>query len=98
MKAVVVVTETEAMQAFERAFLLNGDRGFTIVPTVVGRGKTGLKAGDRVHPGAASILFTVLADDELERTLSFLRGVRDAAGAREQTKLYVASVDDVSAA
>jgi nitrogen regulatory protein P-II len=96
MKAVVVVTESEAMQAFERAFLENGDRGFTIVPTVVGRGRTGLKAGGRVHPGGASILFTVLADEDLEPTLAFLRGVRDAAGAQEQTKLYVASVHDVS--
>jgi hypothetical protein len=96
VKAITVVSDSEAMPAFERAFLQGGDRGFTIVPTVVGRGRTGLKAGDRVHPGAASILVTVVPDDELEGTLAFLRGVRDAAGVREHTKLYVSSVDDVS--
>jgi len=95
MKA-VVVTDSEAMNAFERAFLESGDRGFTIVPTLAGRGRTGLKTGDRVHPGASSLLFTVLADDDLPGALAFLRGVRDAAGVREQTKLYVAPVEDVS--
>ena len=67
MKAVVVITDSDAMEAFERAFLESGDRGFTIMPTVAGRGKTGLKTGDRVHPGGSSLLFTVLADRDLVR-------------------------------
>jgi hypothetical protein len=96
MKAVVVITDSEAMKAFERAFIESGDRGFTIVPTVLGRGKTGLKAGDRIHPGGSSLLFTVLAEPEVDGTLAFLRRVRDAAGVRDQTKLYVAPVDEVS--
>jgi hypothetical protein len=95
VKAVVVITDSEAMRAFERAFLESGDRGFTIVPTLVGRGRTGLKAGDRVHPGASSLLFTVIAENEVEGTLAFLRGVRDVAGVRDQTKLYVAPIDEV---
>jgi hypothetical protein len=97
MKAVVVITDSDAMPAFERAFLESGDRGFTILPTVIGRGKTGLKTGDRVHPGGSSLLFTVLAESDLPATLVFLRGVRDAAGARDQTKMYVTSVEDESA-
>lgn len=95
MKAIVVITDSEAMKAFERAFIESGDRGFTIVPTVLGRGKTGLKAGDRVHPGGSSLLFTVLPEPELKGTLDFLRSVRDEAGVRDQTKLYVAPVDEV---
>jgi len=90
-----VITDSEAMRSFERAFLESGDRGFTILPTVMGRGRTGLKTGDRVHPGASSLLFTVLAEDELGDTLAFLRRVRDAAGARDQTKLYVAPVEEI---
>jgi hypothetical protein len=95
VKAVVLITDSEAMRSFERAFLESGDRGFTIVPTLIGRGRTGLKAGDRVHPGASSLLFTVIGDDEVEGTLAFLRGVRDAAGVGDQTKLYVAPIDEV---
>jgi hypothetical protein len=95
MKALVLITDSEAMRAFERAFVESGDRGFTIVPTVIGRGKTGLRAGDRVHPGGSSLLFTVLAEGDVEATLAFVRRVRDAAGVREQTKLYLAPVEEV---
>jgi nitrogen regulatory protein PII len=96
MKAIIVITDSEAMKAFERAFLESGDRGFTIVPKVLGRGKTGLKAGDRVHPGGSSLLFTALSEAELEDTLAFLRKVRDATGMRDQTKFYVAPVEELS--
>ena len=96
MKAIVVITDSEAMRAFERAFMESGDRGFTIVPTVLGRGKTGLKAGDRIHPGGSSLLFTVLDEPDLDGTLAFLRRVRDQAGVRDHTKLYVAPIDEVS--
>jgi hypothetical protein len=95
MKALVLITDSEAMRAFERAFVESGDRGFTIVPTVIGRGKTGLRAGDRVHPGGSSLLFTVLAEGDVEATLAFVRRVRDTAGVREQTKLYLAPVEEV---
>jgi hypothetical protein len=95
MKALVLITDSEAMKAFERAFVESGDRGFTIVPTVIGRGKTGLKAGDRVHPGGSSLLFTVLAEGDVEGTLAFVRRVRDGAGVRELTKLYLAPVEEV---
>ena len=95
MKAVVVITDSEAMPAFERGFLEDGQRGFTILPTAMGRGKTGLKAGDRVHPGASSLLFTVVEDGEIDETLAFLKRVRAAAHAEQVTKIYVAAAEEV---
>ena len=94
MKAIVVITDSDAIPVFERAFLESGDRGFTVVPTVWGRGKTGLKTGDRVHPGGSSLLFTVVADQEQEAVLAFVREVRDRAGVHELTKIYVTGVDE----
>jgi hypothetical protein len=41
-------------------------------------------------------LFTVVAEPELDGALAFLRSVRDAAGVRDQTKLYVAPIDEVN--
>ena len=94
MKAIVVITDSDAVPAFERAFLESGNRGFTVVPTVLGRGKSGVKAGDRVHPGGSSLLFTVVRDQEGEAVLAFVRGVRDRAGVREQTKIYLTGVEE----
>lgn len=96
MKAVVVVTDSEALPEFERAFLEGRSRGFTVLPTVFGRGRTGLKAGDRVHPGSSSLLFTVVPDGDLDATLAFLRQIRDRAGVAEATKIYVASVEEAA--
>lgn len=94
MKAIVVITDSDAVPAFERAFLESGNHGFTVVPTVLGRGKSGLKAGDRVHPGGSSLLFTVVRDQEGEAVLAFVRGVRDRAGVRDQTKIYLTGVEE----
>ena len=95
MKVVVLITDSNAMTEFERACLSNPERGFTIVPKVVGRGKTGLKTGDRVHPGGSSLLFTVVPDNELDSTLGFLKQVRDQVGVGEATKLYVTDVEEI---
>jgi hypothetical protein len=94
MRLLLVITEQEALPAFERGLLESGDRGFTISPRVYGRGKSGLHAGNRSHPGASSLLFTVVTDGDAPATLQFLRALRDAAGAREQTKIYSLPVDE----
>jgi hypothetical protein len=96
MKAIVVITDSEALREFERGCLMLPGRGFTVVPTVLGRGKTGFKTGDRVHPGASTLLFTVVPDNALESTLACLKGCRDRAGVRDATKIYVSYVEDVS--
>ncbi len=93
MKAIVVITDSDAVPFFERALLESSDRGFTVVPTVFGRGRTGLKTGDRVHPGASSLLFTVVDDVEKDAVLAVVRSARDGAGATESTRIYVATVE-----
>jgi hypothetical protein len=95
MKAIVVITESNALEEFQRACMSNPERGFTVIPEVWGRGKTGLKTGDRVHPGGSALLFTVVPDDELEATTAFLREVRDRAGVGASTKIYVAAIEEV---
>jgi hypothetical protein len=96
MRAVVVITDADAIREFERAFLTAGNRGFTIVPSVVGRGRTGLKTGDRVHPGGSSLLFTIVADEEAGEVVAFLKIVRDRLGVEGSTKIYAAAVEDLS--
>lgn len=96
MRLFVVITDSEAMKAFERGFLEGGQRGFTILPKVIGRGRTGLRTGDRVHPGGLSLLFTAVPGAEGEDTLRFLRELRDAAGVRDVTKIFELPVEEVA--
>lgn len=95
MKGVIVVTDSEAMQGFERA-LVEGGYGFTVIPTVWGRGRTGLKAGDRVHPGASSLLFAVVPEERLAETTALVKRVRDGEGVPLETRVFVLDVDEVA--
>lgn len=95
MRMLVVITEQEALPAFERAFLETGERGFTVAPRVFGRGRSGLRAGNRAHPGASSMLFSVVADSDADATLRFLREARDMAGARTTTKIFSLPAEEV---
>ena len=92
-KAVVVLTDSEAMPAFERA-LFELDRGFTVIPGIIGAGRTGLKTGDRVHPGASSLLFTVVPTDEWKAVQALLRRVRDEAGVSEATRFFAFDAEE----
>lgn len=92
----VVITDSEAMPQFERGFIESGNRGFTVVPEILGRGKSGLRTGDRVHPGASSLLFSVVSDAESDETLKMLRSIRDRAGVAELTKIYALPAEEVS--
>ena len=94
MKAFVVLTDSEAMPAFERAFLEAG-HGFTVIPGAIGSGRTGFKAGDRVHPGGSSLLFAVAADHEREGVVALLRRIRDDSGVADATRLYSFEIEEI---
>lgn len=94
MRAFVVLTDSDAMPAFERAFLEAG-HGFTVIPGVIGSGRTGFKAGDRVHPGGSSLLFAVADQAEVERVGALLRRVRDEADVADATRLYAFEVEEL---
>ena len=92
MKAIMIVTDSEAVPAFERA-LSEEREGFTVVRAAVGSGREGLKAGDRVHPGSSSLIFTVMTEGEEVRTLDALRQARDAAGYADRTRMWAFDVE-----
>jgi hypothetical protein len=84
----VVIADSDAMPAFERALVDSGDHGFTVVPTVSGRGRSGLHAGDRVHPGGSSVLFLVVRDEDEQAAVSVLRAVRDRENVSDTTRIF----------
>jgi hypothetical protein len=94
MKALMLITDSEAMPEFERALLSVSHQGFTVVPAVAGSGRHGLKTGDRVHPGASSLLLPVAGEPEAAGLLAVLRRARDAAGYRDRTRLWSFAVEE----
>jgi len=94
MKAILIVTDSEALPRFERT-LTGRERGFTVIPELIGKGRGGLKTGDRVHPGGSSLLFTVVPEAEWAETVGLLKRARDEAGFGAETRMWSFSVDEV---
>jgi hypothetical protein len=85
----VVVTDPDALPAFERALLGAGDFGFTVVPDAWGRGRHGLHAGDRVHPGGSSVLFMVVPEGDVPAVGTLLRRVRDGDESTRESRVFL---------
>jgi len=88
VKAIVLVTDSEAMPEYERALVGVGHQGFTVVPALAGSGRHGLKTGDRVHPGSSSLLLTVASEQDAPSLLQALRRLRDERGLGEVTRMW----------
>jgi hypothetical protein len=69
-----------------------GASGYTAFPVVEGAGRSGLHAGDRVHPGALVALMIVESGDRVDRLFDELVRRRDAAG-DQVTKLFLVPVE-----
>jgi len=96
MKAIMLVTDTEAMREFERVLIGAGHQGFTVVPAVAGSGRTGLKTGDRVHPGSSSLLLTVVSEQDARLLVDVLKRVRDDRGYGEVTRMWSFTAEEVA--
>jgi hypothetical protein len=94
MKAILIVTDSEAVPRFERV-LAGRDRGFTVFPELIGRGRGGLRTGDRVHPGGSSLMFTVVDGTELDETVGLLKQARDEGGVGPETRMWAFTVDEL---
>jgi nitrogen regulatory protein PII len=96
MKAIILITDSEAMREFERVLNAEGHHGFTVVPAVAGSGRHGLKTGDRVHPGSSSLMLTVTDAQTLAPVVDLLRRTRDERGWGEVTRIWSFDVAEVA--
>lgn len=94
MRLLAVVTDSEAVNVFERT-LIEHDVPFSVIPRVWGRGRTGLHAGDRVHPGGSALLFTVVDDARVEETTRLFRAARDVSGAAALTRIFSLPAEEI---
>jgi nitrogen regulatory protein PII len=95
MKAIILITDSEAMKEYERVLAAQGHHGFTVMPAVAGQGRHGLKTGDRVHPGSSSLMLTVTDSGRASPLVDLLRRTRDAGGYGEITRMWSFDVSEV---
>lgn len=96
MKAILLITDSEAMREFERVLTAEGHHGFTVVPAVAGSGRHGLKTGDRVHPGSSSLMLTIADAASAVPVVDLLRRTRDERGWAGVTRMWSFDVAEVA--
>ena len=57
MKMILVIADAARVDEFSRYCMDLGCGGYTMLPVIQGAGRTGVHAGDRVHPGIGCVLY-----------------------------------------
>ena len=95
MKMLFLVTDSEYEPQCINTLKERGVTGYTVIPEVLGFGRTGAKMGDRVHPGASVIVVSVVPDEVVEELLGCLRQCISDNKLSESTHAWVLPVEDV---
>jgi uncharacterized protein YaaQ len=94
MKMLMIIVDEKFRDSVEVVLEENDARGFTEIPTVLGEGTRGKKLGSRLHPGASSIVFSIVADEKVETLKTALLGAcKVQQGCAEPIHLAVLPVE-----
>lgn len=92
MKLLFVVADAERLDGLRAELVRLGAPGYTVMPVLEGGGRTGVHAGDRVHPGGLVTVVVVAEDHEAGPLFEGLARARDAAG-DTVTRLFLVPVE-----
>jgi nitrogen regulatory protein PII len=92
VKLLMVMADTVRLDLLRDKLMEMGAPGYTVLPVIEGAGQTGVRRGDRVHPGALAMVL-VVAEDALAGTLfEGLKRCRDECG-DTVTRIFVMPVE-----
>ncbi len=93
MKMLFMVTDSEYEPHCMTMMREKGVTGYTVIPDVVGAGKTGLKMGDRVHPGASVVVIAAVSDGSVGPLLECIAQCKRENKLCESTLAWVLPVE-----
>jgi hypothetical protein len=93
MKMLFLVTDSEYEPHCMAMLRERGVEGYTVLPDVVGAGKTGIKMGDRVHPGASVVVLAVVPDESVPGLLEGIGRCKRENKLCESTHAWVLPVE-----
>ncbi len=80
MKMVLMYADVARLPAVREDLTTLGVPGYTVIPVAEGGGRTGIHAGDRVHPGALALVTVIDEDAAADRLFEEMARRRDARG------------------
>lgn len=92
MKLLWIIADAARLDRVTDTLVREGAPGWTVAPVEEGMGRTGLHAGDRVHPGALAAVTVVAEDARAARLFDAL--VRDRDDAEDRvTRVFLLPVE-----
>jgi nitrogen regulatory protein PII len=80
MKLVAMIADAARLDTIRADLDAIGVPGYTVMPIAEGHGRTGVHAGDRIHPGALALVLVIEEDARANRVFEELLTRRDARG------------------
>jgi nitrogen regulatory protein PII len=62
MKLVMMMADAARLDTVKADLAQLGAPGYTVIPVAEGAGRTGVRSGDRVHPGALAVVMVIEED------------------------------------
>jgi hypothetical protein len=69
--------------------------GYSEFPNVLGKGKTGIKRGNRAFPGTSTLYFVALPEGDCKGLCDALHDLRGTKGPEEGLKAYILDTMEV---
>lgn len=95
MTALMIFVDADRARDVERLLEVRDLPGYTEIPNVLGKGRTGRKLGTRAFPGSTTLYFTVAPRPEGEGLVRALRELRDSRGPAEGLKVYAFNSEEL---
>lgn len=92
MKMILLTADASRFEAIRDDLRELRAAGYTALPVIEGAGRSGLHAGDRVHPGGLVAVMVVESDKQASPLFDELVRRRDAAG-DTVTRLFLVPVE-----
>ncbi len=92
MKMILMMADAERWPAIREEIQDLGAPGYSAIPVLEGAGRTGVHAGDRIHPGGLVAVFMVEPDEPATRLFEGLVRMRDHAQDRV-SRLFLLPVE-----
>lgn len=92
MKMILMMADAARIDDVRRDLVDLGASGYTMLPVLEGQGRTGMHAGDRVHPGALAAVVAVEEDERANALFDELAARRNADG-DDVSRLFLLPVE-----
>lgn len=95
MTALLIFVDADRAGDVERLLEARGLPGYTEIPNVLGKGRSGRKLGTRAFPGSTTLYFTVATRADGAGLAQALRELRDSRGPAEGLKVYALNSEEL---